>query len=206
MASLLGTLSIISLVACHIRSQPQTYAGFICIPSNHSKQMGIDSMYTAKCWCQNYGSVSITAQAVYHLLSSGYKVSLTHQIWYCWPCRNSGPTYKEARSLPVPISAVASHQTFSGQNKHLSGQSSFARQIYYTWSMGISLSLLKIINIRTIFGPYHKHWYMCVCTNNQWHFAIVKGMHVSSGHVLHCYMHYNVHKYAYMAIIYWGIY
>ena len=116
------TLSTIDLVAWHICSQPQIHAGFICTPSNHSKQMAIG-------------------------------------------------TYKEARSLLLSISAVASHQTFSGQNKHLSDQIKLPRQIYYTSSMGISLSLLKIINVRTIFGPYHMHWYMCVCTNNQWHYA-----------------------------------
>ena len=33
-----------------------------------------------------------------------------------------------------------------------------ARQIHYTLSMEISLNLLKIINVRTNFGPYHKHW------------------------------------------------
>ena len=32
-----------------------------------------------------------------------------------------------------------------------------ARQIYNTLSMKISLNLLKTVNVRTIFSPYHKH-------------------------------------------------
>ena len=48
--------------------------------------------------------------------------------------------------------AVIRH--FPGQIKQMSGQ---IRQIYYTLSMEISLSLLKIMNIRTNFGAYHKH-------------------------------------------------
>ena len=55
---------------------------------------------------------------------------------------------------------MASHQTFSGQTKRLSSQIKFD-QIYYTLLMDKSLSLLKIINVRTIFSPYHKH-----CTNS----------------------------------------
>ena len=54
----------------------------------------------------------------------------------------------------------ASYQIFSGQNRHLSGgpaSSNLPKQIYYTLSMEILLSLLKIMNIQTIFIPHHKH-------------------------------------------------
>ena len=36
-------------------------------------------------------------------------------------------------------------------------KSNLARQIYYTLLMKILLSLLKIMNVWTIFGPYHIH-------------------------------------------------
>ena len=52
---------------------------------------------------------------------------------------------------------MANHQTFSSQIKHVSDQKNLPRQICYTSSMKISLSLLKIINVWTIFSPYHKH-------------------------------------------------
>ena len=109
-------------------------------------------MYTAKCWCQNYESVSITVQAIYHLLSTGYKVSLTQWIWYCWPCRNSVPMYKEARSLLVPIPALASHQTFSVQNKYLSGQIKLGHKFI------IQGNFIEFVKNNKC--PYHKHWYM----------------------------------------------
>ena len=41
-------------------------------------------------------------------------------------------------------------------------KSNLARQIYYTLSMEKSVSLLKIMNIRTIFSLYHKH-----CSSDQ---------------------------------------
>ena len=52
---------------------------------------------------------------------------------------------------------IASHHTFTGQNKHLSGQ------IKFTLLMKISLSLLKIMNVQTIFNPYHKRWAWILC-------------------------------------------
>ena len=49
---------------------------------------------------------------------------------------------------------MASHRNFFGQNKHLSGQIKFGQT---NLLMEISLSLLKIMNVQTNFGPYHKH-------------------------------------------------
>ena len=51
-----------------------------------------------------------------------------------------------------------SHQTFSGQNISIClAKSNLTRQIHCMLSLQISLSLLKIMNAWTIFGPYHKH-------------------------------------------------
>ena len=50
---------------------------------------------------------------------------------------------------------MASHQTFSGQNKHLSSLIKFDQTNLL--SMEKSLSLLKIIKVHTIFCPYHKN-------------------------------------------------
>ena len=52
---------------------------------------------------------------------------------------------------------MASHRTFLAKISICPANSILARQIYYTLSMEISLSLFKIMNVRT-FGPYHKHW------------------------------------------------
>ena len=49
---------------------------------------------------------------------------------------------------------MASHQTFPGQIKHMSGEIKFG-QTTTTLSMEILWSLLKM-NVRTIFSPYHK--------------------------------------------------
>ena len=57
---------------------------------------------------------------------------------------------------------MASHRTFSSQKSICAAKVNLARQIYYTLSMEISLSLLKIINAQTNFGPYHKYWYVCM--------------------------------------------
>ena len=57
---------------------------------------------------------------------------------------------------------MASHQTFSGQIKHISGQIKFG-QTTTMLSMEILWSLQKWMsgkmNVWTIFSPYHKHWY-----------------------------------------------
>ena len=63
---------------------------------------------------------------------------------------------------------MASHRTFSGQNKQIClAKSNLARQICYSLSMEVSLSLLKIMNVQTnSYGPYHKHCYdNCFSTN-----------------------------------------
>ena len=109
-------------------------------------------------------------------------------------------TYKEPRSLLISISAVASHQRFPGQNKHLSDQIKLAQT-----------NLLYIIN-----GNFIEFVENNKCLYNFWslsyaliHVCVYKQsmtlcMHVSSGHVLHCYVcvHYNMYEYAYITIIY----
>ena len=58
---------------------------------------------------------------------------------------------------------MSSHRTFLAKISIYPANSILARQIYYTSSMEISLSLLKIMNVRTTFGPYHKHWDVHIC-------------------------------------------
>ena len=94
---------------------------------------------------------------------------------------------------------MASHRTFSGQNKHHVAKSNLARQIYHTLSMEISLSLLKIMNARTNFGAYHKY---CTCvhtytrahthTHTRTHTHI--RMHTHTCTRTHTHVHTHTHK------------
>ena len=52
---------------------------------------------------------------------------------------------------------MASHQTFSGQVKHLSDQTKFGQTNLLYIINGEIVEFTKKTNVRTIFSPYHKH-------------------------------------------------
>ena len=58
------------------------------------------------------------------------------------------------------VMIMASHQTFSSQIKHMFGQIKFGLTNFYTLSMEVLWSLQKKMNVWTISGPYHKHWFI----------------------------------------------
>ena len=55
---------------------------------------------------------------------------------------------------------MASHQTFSNQIKHMSGQIKFGQTNFLYIINGKFIKFGKEINIQTSFSPYHKHWSM----------------------------------------------
>ena len=65
-------------------------------------------------------------------------------------CSTQSRTYDNGRSPQLT-------RYFLGKWSICSAKSNLVRQIYYTLSMEKSLSLLKIMNVQTIFSPYHKH-------------------------------------------------
>ena len=85
-------------------------------------------------------------------------------MYRCMQTDTPTPTHTCVHTSGLMI--MASHRTFSGQNKHHLAKSNLARQIYHTLSMEISLSLLKIMNARTNFGAYHKY---CTCVHTYAH-------------------------------------
>ena len=66
--------------------------------------------------------------------------------------------YFAQHHMVAGLMIMASHRTFPAKISICLANSILARQIHYTLSMETSLSLLKIMNVQTNFGPYHKHW------------------------------------------------
>ena len=76
---------------------------------------------------------------------------------------------------------TTSHQTFPAKLSICPTKLNLARQIYNTLSMKIPLNLLKIVNVQSIFSPYHKHWNalgVCTVYNIMMDFLLCKYIHI----------------------------